>query len=298
MSNLRWSTLLLGCWLAGLLTAQTAVGPARDDDSSKPAPPGRHTAKEWSESESRRLFAGCDANADDRLDLFEASVALETMGSPRDRDTFRRFDRDRDGYLTLPEFDLHFRQTTQRGDALRVRTCRPMPPARTQARATERSPAQHMLDLFDQDASGDLRDGELDAMLLGLSLPPAFAPILRGLDKNASGGLDETELTAALQALPPALLGNLPGAKAANKATALPAPWGDIDLDRDALIDSTELARSLRQIDPELASWARQILQVADTDRDQRLSAAELEAAMPAGNKAPAQGMVESRTRG
>lgn len=298
MSKLPLPTLLLGCWLNGLLAAQTTAGPAQGTEDDKPTPPGRHVAKAWSEPESRRLFAGCDANADDRLDLFEASLALETMSSARDREAFRRFDRDRDGYLTFPEFDQHFRQTTQRGDVLRIRTCRPMPPARTQTRTPERSPSQHLLDLFDKDASGDLRDAELDSLLTGLNLPPGVAPILRGLDKNASGGIDETELTAILQALPPGLLGTLNGARTATKAPALPAPWGEMDLDRNAVIDTAELARSLRQIDPELASWARQILQVADRNRDQNLSAAELEAAMPAGDKAPTQAMVESRTRG
>ena len=61
----------------------------------------------------------------DRLDLFEAAAAIEAIGSPRERDAFRRMDRDRDGFLSFPEFDALFRSVIQRGDTFRVRVCRP-----------------------------------------------------------------------------------------------------------------------------------------------------------------------------
>jgi Ca2+-binding EF-hand superfamily protein len=205
------SRILLLLLLSTATAAQEATGQGTDSPA-KTTPPGRLAIKDYSVAESRRLFAGCDANSDDRLDLFEASAAVETLGQPRDRDAFRRFDKDRDGYLTFPEFDTHFREVVQHGDPLRLRTCREMPPVQIGVREAARSPAQHLLDLFDRDGSNDLRDAELDALLGALKLPPVFGAVLRSLDKDASGGVDERELTTVLQSipggLPPGLLDN------------------------------------------------------------------------------------------
>ncbi len=262
-------TALRRPWLLLLLAGLPALA-AQDDAGGKPTTPElRQSAIRWSEAQSRRLFAGADGNADDRLDLFEAASALDSIGSPKEREVFRRLDRNRDGYVNWPEFDAHFRDLVEHGGTLRVRMARPMPPIDDQGEA-EASPARRLLRLWDTDGSGDLSEAELRAMLQGLGAPPAVQARPPRLDQDGSGTVSEAELAPVLQLVP-----GLAGA-GGPKGSRLPLPWRQADADQDGSLSLAEFTDALRRLDPTLAAWAARLLRRADQNGDGKLDEAEL----------------------
>ncbi|MBM4062980.1 MAG: hypothetical protein FJ265_18075 [Planctomycetes bacterium] len=234
------------------------------------------------ESRSREMFTACDGDGDDRLDLFEACEAIETLGDPRDGAGFRRLDLDRDGFLTWPEFDRHFRGVVDRGLTFRVRTCRKLAAQPQDLReAAPLTRVQKFLRLHDQNGDGGLDPDEIDQFVRQARLPPAIGTHARGLDHDGSGRVEETELAPLFDLLRGGLAQFGPPAEPPR--SPLPPAFAPMDEDGNGEIDLPELTRALRRIDPALARWAAALLPRLDRDRNGRLGAAEL----PGGAVAP-----------
>lgn len=276
-------------WTPLLLTIAMVLAPAVAQELRPPGvpPPGvgsRETAHPsgernvavYRESISRELFFGCDADGDDRLDLFEACDALESLGDPRDGTAFRRLDRDRDGFLSFAEFDQHFRNITQRGGTLRVRLCRKLAADALELRtASAATPIQRFLQLHDQNGDGGLDPDEIDRFVRQAQLPTTTAVQLKALDLDRSGRVDEAELRPYFDTLSSSLpRGLLPPRSAGGKG--LSPALADLDRDGDGTLDQDELAAALRGLDPALAGWAPALLASLDSNRNGRLEPAEL----------------------
>jgi hypothetical protein len=281
----------MSVWLRScLLSVAAASAPAQDVP-----PPGRSEAParqlpppiaagSYSEARSRDLFTACDGDGDDRLDLFEASDALDAIAGPKDNEPFLRLDVDRSGFLSWPEFDEHFWQVVERGGTFHVRPCRravDQTPERTEARAS--TPLQRFLRLHDENGNGGLDEPEIERLVAGAGLPPGLASRLRSQDLDRSGRIDETELAPWFELL----RGIVPEAALAPAAPAggLPSPWRTADADTNGRLDEAELAAVLRRLDATLVRWAGVLLQKLDRDKDGVLGADELPAAGPAGRR-------------
>ena len=264
------ASLLLAALLAPL-SAQEDAAPQSD----RRAP--RTSVHRYSESVSRDLFRACDADSDDRLDVFEASSAPDAVRDPQDSEAFQRFDTDRDGYVSWPEFDRSFWNLVQRGGAFHVRPCRSLvdqAPEGQEARPS--SPLRDFLRMFDRNGNGGLDPEELEQMARTTNLPPAISGELRSLDLDHSGRVEEAELAPWFELL----RGLVPGAgrPAKTSTSTLPPPWQSGDVDQDGRIDQAEFTAMLRRLDATLVRWAAQLLRSLDRDRDGRLSPSELPA--------------------
>jgi len=253
------------------LLAATAAAQVQPQAPKRP-PVERVVRGMATETQSRNLFVGCDADGDDRLDVFEAGAAIEIVHGPRDVSGFAEFDRDRDGFVSWPEFDRALRQTLLRGTPFRVRPLRPDAP--TQAEAAPTTPQQLLLRLYDIDADGEVGQDEFARFVRDTGLPPLLLLTnpLAQFDADRNGKLSADELAPALAGFP------IVDPKKDPRTTSLrmPAPWGEADTDRDGGIDGDELGKALRRVDPRLAPWAAEILRAADIDRDGKLRGAEL----------------------
>ncbi|MCB9877314.1 MAG: EF-hand domain-containing protein [Planctomycetes bacterium] len=223
----------------------------------------------YSASVSRELFTACDADSDDRLDVFEAAQSFEAVRTPRDCEDFAKLDRDRDGYVTWPEFDQLFREGLQNGGTFRVATARPFvmpvaPPAPP-------TPLRQFLRTHDADGDGSLSPQEIEQLLQRTGLPDVMAGPLKALDVDRNGKVDEPELAPWFEMLPPM------AKQAAGGVGALPPPWFEADKNRDSRIDAAEFEPVLRRIDPLLARWAKALLARIDRDKDGKLAANELQ---------------------
>ncbi|HEX5052019.1 MAG TPA: hypothetical protein VFZ65_09625 [Planctomycetota bacterium] len=280
------------CWL-GLAAVLIAAVPAPAQLPRRtPVPDARLTpptapqtsVDTHSETTSRDLFSACDADGDDRLDLFEVSDAFDSIMGPQDSAGFLRLDLDRDGFVSWPEFDAHFLAIVKRGGSFRVRTCR-----RLVQQAPERQPAQtatpleQFLHMFDANGNGGLDPAECDRIVEQSGLPPELGSRLRMLDLDQSGRVEATELAPWFEQL----RGLLPTAGAARPDAAheLAPPWSAADRDHDGAIDATELDRVLRSLDPGLSRWTRQLLRRLDLDHSGSLSPAELTGSQPAAER-------------
>jgi Ca2+-binding EF-hand superfamily protein len=279
------------CLLAFAASAQ-APGPTPAPTPGTATPPagrggGEHVVRGTCQPDaSRELFAACDADGDDRLDVFEASASLDGVRAPNDHDGFGRFDRDRDGYLTWPEFDAALQQTLRRGAPFRVRTLRAVATPAPRTAAT--SPVLQFLQLHDANQNGALDPAEIDTFLAQSRLPAAFAKQLRALDADQSGRLEPAELLPWVSLLG---VGTRRDARTTD-AAALPAPWASADRDGSGTIDVEELRVVLRRLDGTLAAWAEQLLRALDRDRDGALGPDELPAGGGNdGDGAPANGV-------
>ena len=265
-------------WLSlvpGLCLAQ--VAPVR---TQTPQPKLRRVTVErsyngsYSESVSRELFTACDSNSDDRLDVLEAASAFETLRSPRDSESFARFDVDRDGFVTWPEFDQRFRRGIDKRGTFSVKTSRPfVEPAPPPQPAT---PLQQFMQLHDANRDGGLSPAEIDQLLAQLSLPETLGGPLRALDFNGSGRIEDAELAPWFEMLPPAArqLG-MPQADP-NAPPPLPQPWLDVDADKNSSIGIDELRQLLLRIDPLLDPWLRALFAALDLNADKQLTRDEL----------------------
>lgn len=183
--------------LCAVATAQTTPPPAGGKPTSPRQPEQRAVRGDCSEAQSRTLFTGCDADGDDRLDVFEAGFAIELVRGVRDVDGFARFDADRDGFVTWREFDRVLHATLDAGATFRVKVARPAAPATPEAKPI----ADPKLLLREHDAN---RDGALDAAELGAALRRVdarlatwAAEILQAHDVNRDGKLQQGELPKA-----------------------------------------------------------------------------------------------------
>ncbi len=277
-------TFLLLCMGSTTLLAQAPRGGKPPEPGPTPVSPTEAKADTYAESTSRDLFTACDANSDDRLDLFEACDAFDSLHGPTDLEGFARFDKDRDGFVGWSEFDQHFKATVQHGTTFRVRSCRrfvQQAPEHEEARAT--TPLQQFMQMFDANRNGGLDPAEIDKLLLPLTLfAPALGGELKKLDLDHSGRIDASELAPwfeHLRGMVPSLAGGGLGA-----GSQLIPPWAAGDQDRNGTIDDKELGLMLQHLDPSLLRWASALLQALDKNKDGRLGAEEL----TGGNPTPA----------
>lgn len=228
---------------------------------------------------SRRAFAHCDADRDDRLDLFEANDAIEALGDPRDTKAFARLDSNRDGFVDWQEFDQHFRHVVERGRALALRPYRPLPAPSAATTTPAATPLQRFFRLYDQNRNGGLDPDEVERLASQLGLLPMITASLRGLDANASGKIEEAELAPwfdQIQKLVPSLAQIGGNSAEASAPTALGAPWGSDDEDGNGQLDLREFERALRRLDPSLARWAAAWFARLDKNGDKQLDGREL----------------------
>ena len=259
----------------------TASGPTADGGARPTAPKTteRNYRGPYDAGTCRDLFRACDQDADDRLDVFEASGALDGLRDARDVDGFARLDTDRDGFVTWVEFDANFRRSLQRQGSFRVRTSRPLG-----GDSRGNSELQQFLRLYDADHDGALDPAEVEQLLrLGI-LPQGLGARLKTLDHDGSGRLEEPELAPWYEQLPRPQRGapERPGA-----GSLLPPPWNVCDADKDNTVALDELALALRKLDPTLQRWAAQLLAKLDKNGDGQLQPAELPVPPPAGAANP-----------
>ncbi|MGB3967389.1 MAG: hypothetical protein WBO45_11730, partial [Planctomycetota bacterium] len=260
-------------WLRLVLIGACAAAAAAQDRSDKVeqgpgARPGtEHTWRgNCSEARSRDLFTACDADGDDRLDLFEAFDALETVRNLRDAAGFALLDKDRDGYVSWPEFDANLRNALLHEGRFRVTTVRRLAPSAPEAKPA--SPLQQFLQLHDSNQNGGLDPDEVEALLRRAGLPPSLGVQLRALDLDRSGRIEEAELAPWFEQLPGRPAG--PGDKVLPDSALLP-PWTSVDEDLSGTIDERELARMLRRLDATLERTAQALLRLLDKNRDGKL---------------------------
>lgn len=281
---LTYSRLLFAAALtvAGQAQSPAPVQPAGRQPAAGASAPGNDAAAggeqrlagSYDEAQSRGLFRGCDGDSDDRLDIFEAAQALETIRDARDSGGFAQLDGDRDGFVSWPEFDHQLRQVLRRDGVFRVKVCRRLAPGPGPRTAT---PLQQFLQLHDKDQNGGLDPAEIDAYLRQSNLPPQLGGLLKTLDLDQSGRIEEAELAPWFERLanPGAQVIPLFGPPPAASSSLLP-PWGAADVDRDGSIDAAELEQVLRRLDAALARWATRLLRRLDTDQNGKLSPSEL----------------------
>jgi len=269
-----WLSSSLLCVAAATLTAQAPQPIPRAETGTQPLP-APVSADSWSEAKSRDLFTACDGDSDDRLDLFEAADALDSIADAKDSEAFLRLDADRSGFLSWPEFDDHLWTVVSRGGTFHVRPCRRFverAPERQEAR--EATPLQRFLRLHDENGDGGLDSPEIERLVVRAELPPSLAGKLRALDHDRSGTVDEPELAPWFELL----RGIVPEARITPPAPAggLPPPWRAGDLDANGRIDEAELTAVLRRLDAGLARWAAVLLRKLDRDKDGALGVDEL----------------------
>lgn len=283
----RWFLLSLLAVCPALSAQVKSEAPATPEKR----PGTEHTYRgNCSEAQSRDLFTACDADGDDRLDLFEAHDALDTMRNLRDADGFAILDKDRNGYVSWPEFDANLRSSLLREGKFRVRTSRRLAPSAPEAKAA--TPLQQFLQLHDSDGNGGLDPAEIEAYLRQTGLPPALGGQLRSLDLDRSGRLEEAELAPWFELLP----GRSAAPGTPTDSVLLPL-WASVDDDFSGTIDAAELARMLRRLDPTLDRAAAALLRALDKDRNGVLQPAEIPAAAPAKGPARAANGTRDTTR-
>ncbi|MBL8739275.1 MAG: hypothetical protein JNL12_22800 [Planctomycetes bacterium] len=262
-------------------TKATAGQPGQPQEPNPKAPAERVYRGPYDTTTSRDLFSACDRDADDRLDVLEAGEALDGVRDAKDHDGFARYDSDRDGYVSWPEFDAMFRQSLRQKGAVRLRPSRPL---RSDSRGN--SELQQFLRLHDGNRDSALDPAEIERLVrLGI-LPPALTSKLRSLDHDGSGRLEETELAPWFEQLPRA---SRPTTDRPGAGSLLPAPWNRCDADRDQAISKDELGLALRRLDPSLERWVPQLLQKLDQNRDGKLQSGELPAEAAAAAPLPSE---------
>lgn len=236
----------------------------------------RVSMTDYNEQTSHQLFAACDGNGDDRLDLFEARTALEELGDPSSLDWFRRLDLDRNGYLEWPELDRFYRTIVENGNTFRLRLVRPQPeliddPNEDPAEEQKEEVAASGISLFDKDGDGTLNPDEIKNVLEAFQLPPAAIGLLNNLDLNQNGLFETSELAPVLGNFEMGLFQRV----LQPQTSQLPEPWSSIDANGSNRIDLPEFRRSVRVIDPQLDHWTLQLFGRLDLDGNERITTEE-----------------------
>ncbi len=229
----------------------------------------------YSEGDSRRCFAALDANADDRLSVFELAHGFEDGADPRDVSFLRSLDHNRDGYVDWAEFDQRVRSMLRLHGTFRCQPARaPLTvPAEAQKRNAPTDPAMRkLLDLTDTDGSDSLSRAEFRALVLSVGLPASVADQFQTMDRDASRALEPEELAP----LVPILVPLLTRPTAPSPGRAFPGGWAKADRNRDGEVDAAELELALRRHDPFLSRWARAVIGDADRSGNGRLGPAEV----------------------
>lgn len=227
---------------------------------------------------SRAAFRACDANADDRLSIFEARQSLARMGGLENPEGFRRLDSNKDGQLSWPEFDRHFAGVCERGGSFRIRPVRPfLPPLSPRRASVAELAALSVIQLGDKNEDRVLDSDELKVLFKEFQLPESLrVQGLLLLDTDKSGTVDKKELLLLVQTVP----GLIDLGRQEQETRAMRAgPLAGIDKDDDGEVAPQELDQALRLLDPALARWSRKVFTDADTDKDGVLDADELAAA-------------------
>lgn len=275
---------------AGLpLCAQApAAGPIAAQPAAETKPKTeRVVVREYDATRSTALFAACDSNGDDRMDIFEARAAMESTGSPTEIQWYRRLDQDRDGYLSWPEFDRFYRDLVQSGNSLQLTLARGLKASTEVTAPLADATLADTIKLFDKNQDQKLDTEEAQAMLRSLGAPPQALGMLQLLDKDRDGKFDEADLAPHWNALQKSGALQKGGKEPGSQALLA------LDLDANGSVSAQELARALRRIDPQLERWAPQILAAADKDKDGVLRGPELAAL----EKEGLQAMVERGAR-
>jgi Ca2+-binding EF-hand superfamily protein len=268
------SLLVCGLWVGATASAQSTAAP-QDPNQAKTKPGTERTFRgSCSTSLSRDLFHAADLDGDDRLDVFEAHDALESMRDLRDHDGFARLDRDRDGFVSWPEFDQCLQKSLQGGGTFKIHLVRKLTAVAPEARPA--TPLQKFLQLHDSNGNGELDPAEVDKFLRESDLSPTLGAQLKTLDHDRSGRIEEAELAPWFEQLP----GRGP-TEPVGPASPLPPPWSTADQNRDGVLDADEWKALLRRLDPTLDRVADSLRERLDLSRDGKLQADELPGRKP-----------------
>lgn len=282
----RLHALFATALVSPLLAQQPAQRAATPQPAAEPKPrQERVTVRDYDQPRSVALFAACDSNSDDRLDVFEARAAFSSVGEPQDIRWYRRLDQDRDGYLDWPEFDRFYRDLVQNGDALQLTLARQLSSSVAVASPLAGAELRDTIRLYDKDEDGQLDKTEMGAALDAMGAPQGALVLVQLVDQNRDGKFSEAEIAPHWDSL----RGKSAVAQLATKQDEHKVAMAALDLDANGSVSVPELARALRRIDPQLARWAQQIHEAADTNKDGALRGQEV----PAWKPEAIQGMVE-----
>ncbi len=222
------------------------------------------------------LFAACDDNGDDRLDVFEASASFLGVDAT-EPGSFRKLDLDADGKLHWDEFDARFRASLYSAKSFSVRVSRAVQkPIDPTGSDTVESREEIFVRLADSNHDTRISQRELLDFADKAELEPA--PDFALLDKDLSGQLSAAEFAALLGSLPNG--GETLIRRYQSDPKTLPREYQRADLSRDGTIDGAELTEALAAIDPSLRRWSDRILKDADYSGNGRLDRAEIQRAV------------------
>lgn len=259
-----------------LLVTTTALAQVGPQAEISLAPVIQHF---YSPTLSWGMFAACDRNSDDQLDLLEAANALDSISIEK-RGTFRMLDKDRDGNLQWNEFDQLFRDTIDSSNSFKITPSRefrePIDPAAT-AGPTTRELA--LIQLVDRDRDRKLSPQEFRRFLRQSELPnePQFSDI----DTDGSGQITEKEFRPIMQLLPDG--GQTLLMTHEKSSSTLPPNYRQADVDNSGSLTLEEFELALIAIDPSLRRWSERIFKAADSNGNNELVRQELEHATKAG---------------
>ncbi|MGE0144625.1 MAG: hypothetical protein AB7I19_13945 [Planctomycetota bacterium] len=261
----------------GSAVAWSGVLPAQEPEVAPPAPETLVVESQHRESRSLALFAACDRNADDRLDVFEFGNAFVDLEDRRGSLVFRSSDADASGFLEWSEFDERMRVTIERNGRVRLRPLREVAEIRDPTIPPPAiDPTEQIIEQFDIDQDGGLSADEFRSVLRRAQLDMRIANRFAELDADADGALRAPEFGPILLYASQIWQRIAPHEKDIRR---MPAAYRATDLNLDGAIDLRELELGLSRIQPSLARWANRVLYDADRSRDKMLGAAELNTA-------------------
>jgi Ca2+-binding EF-hand superfamily protein len=234
----------------------------------------------WSETRGLALFAACDRDGDDRLDLFEVRHCLVDLQATRDPSVFRRLDTDNSGFVEWPEFAERFRVSLGRAGRFQLQPYRePAAMRNPAAPSSDIDPSEQMLGALDADGDGGLSRPEFTAFVRRMAGNAELSNRFDALDTNRSGKLELTEFAPVLMFVPQVWQKM---SASEDLRRAMPANFRGADRDLNGVIDRAELRNALTRLHPSLAHWTDVILNAADRSRNGTLGAAELAASRSA----------------
>lgn len=270
--QLPWQRLAAALCAIGLVSgAATAqqTGPGESE-------PELAVETVWSETRGLALFAACDRNGDDRLDLFEVRHCLVDLQATRDPSVFRRLDTDNSGFVEWPEFAERFKVSLGRAGRFQVQPYRQPAAMRDPASpSSEIDPSEQMLGALDSDGDGGLSRAEFTAFVRRMAGNAELTNRFAALDTDRSGKLELTEFAPVLMFVPQVWQKM---SASEDLRRAMPADFRGADRDLNGVIDRAELRASLTRLHPSLGHWTDVILNAADRSRNGTLGAAELAA--------------------